>query len=665
MKRTLILITTILVVVSATAATPLKKIKTATPAQVIRVEPLSWWTGMKTDLQLMVQGKDIASYNVSFEGQDGISVTSVTLTDNPDFLFADVCISDGLQPGTYYLVFTPKGKGKPFKYPYIIRERRKGSAERESYTTADMIYLIMPDRFANADPSNDNGWPAGRKYEDGSAMPYAIPPMLQKMDRDSTLGRHGGDLQGIIDHLDYIADLGATAIWNTPLLLDNQDFESYHGYACADYYHIDPRFGDNAMYKSFVEKSHEKGLKVIMDIVTNHCGTEHWWMKDTPAKDWYHTFDTYTQMNALFSVYMDPHASVRDLERQESGWFVPMIPDMNLDNPLVLKYFQQWAVWWVEYADLDGLRVDTYPYNEPGPMSEWCKAVLNEYPYLNIVGECWDMHIPQVAYWQKDNPNVNGFNSNLPSIMDFPLQSAMWTALCEENINWDEGMTRIYTVIAQDFAYKDLDNMMIFFANHDHARTGDVLRGDPRKVKLALTLLATLRGIPQIYYGDEMMFREKPVEWNDGSKRIDFPGGWAGDEADLFTAEGRAAAGKTSDADYTSAADLHDYAAKLFNWRKTSDAIHHGKTLHFLSRKNVGRRNITDNTYAYFRYTDKEAVFVYINNTEEPRALDWNHYREFVDGPVTGVNVMTGEKVVLKDGVTVAPKSSLIVQFAR
>ena len=665
MKRLVILLAAAVVAFDAAAATPLKRIRQATRDQVTRVEPLSWWTGMKTDLQLLVQGKDISSYDVAFEGGEGISVASVTPGDNPDFIFVDVTIRPGLPAGTYYLVFTPKGKGKTFKYPYIIRERESGSRDRKSFTTEDLIYLIMPDRFANGTVSNDNGWPAGPAYDDGSAMPYAIPEILQRADRDSTLGRHGGDLKGIIDHLDYIADLGATAIWNTPLLLDNQDFESYHGYACGDYYHIDPRFGDNALYKTFVEESHKRGLKVIMDIVTNHCGTEHWWMKDTPFKDWYHTFDKYTQMNALFSVYMDPHASERDLERQESGWFVPMMPDMNLDNPFVLKYFQQWAVWWIEYAGLDGLRVDTYPYNEPGPMSEWCKAVLEEYPGLNIVGECWDMHVPQLAYWQKDNPNKDGFNSNLPSIMDFPLQGAIWTALCEENVNWDEGMTRIYTVIAQDFAYRDLDNMMIFFANHDHARTGDVLRKDPARMKLALTLLATLRGIPQIYYGDEMMFCEKPVEWNDGSKRIDFPGGWEGDEADLFTPEGRAAAGKTSDADYSSAAALHDFSARLFNWRKTSDAIHHGKTLHFLSRHNEGRRNITDNTYAFFRYTSRDAVFVYINNTSEERRLDWNHYREFVQGPVAGWDVFSNRDVVLHDGLVIAPKSALIVPFKR
>ncbi|MBO4657120.1 MAG: cyclomaltodextrinase N-terminal domain-containing protein [Bacteroidales bacterium] len=627
----------------------------ATYDQVQRVEPLSWWAGMTTDLQLMVQGPSISEYDLAVEGK-GLAVKAVHKADSPNFIFVDMAVK---APGEYNLVFT-RGE-ESFKYPYIIREREKGSRERESFTTADMIYLIMPDRFSSAFMDNDEQWQGG-EYFDGSARPWVVPDTPDEVNRADAVARHGGDIQGIINHLDYIAELGATAIWCTPLLLDNQDHESYHGYACADYYHIDPRFGDNELYKTFVDEAHKRGIKIIMDIVTNHCGTAHWWMEDAPFKDWYHSAEPYTQMNALFSVYMDPNASIRDRERQESGWFVPSMPDMNLDNPYVLKYFQQWAVWWVEYAGLDGLRVDTYPYNEPVPMSQWCKAVTDEYPNMNIVGECWDRNIPQLAYWQKDNPNVDGFNSNLPSIMDFPLESAIKTALCEDYVNWDEGMTRIYTVIAQDFAYKDLSHMMTFFANHDHARTGDVLREDPARMKLAITLLATLRGIPQLYYGDEMMFLErKDVPSHDGAKRIDFPGGWEDDIINLFDKEGRLDA----PCKYNYAADLHDYTAAIFNWRKGNKAVQDGKTLHFLSRANVGASNITDNTYAYFRYTDTDAVFVYINNTFEPRSLDWNHYREFVEGPVTGRNVITGEAITLQDGVTVPAKSALVVEFKR
>lgn len=658
MKKTLFLLMLLLTACQGSAPSDPSGVPEAGPEQLCRVEPLSWWTGMKTELQLMVQGPEISSYQVSIAGK-GLRVKDVHKADSPHFVFVDVEVSPSARPGTYYLLF--EREGQTFKYPYLIREREKGSAARESFTVADMIYLIMPDRFASAFSDNDEAWQGG-EYFDGSARPWPVPATPDKVDRQDAVARHGGDIQGMMNHLDYIADLGATAIWCTPLLLDNQPRESYHGYACADYYHIDPRFGDNEHYKAFVAKAHQKGIKVIMDVVTNHCGTAHWWMEEAPFRDWYHVSEPYMQMNALFSVYMDPHASVRDRERQESGWFVPSMPDMNLDNPFVLKYFQQWAVWWTEYAGLDGLRVDTYPYNEPEPMSRWCKAVTDEYPGMNIVGECWDMNIPQLAYWQKDNPNRNGFNSRLPSIMDFPLQQAILRALNEDQVYWDEGMTRIYSVLAQDFAYQDLTHMMTFFANHDHARTGDVLRQDPARMKLALTLLATLRGIPQLYYGDEMMFLErKDCPPHDGARRIDFPGGWEGDGCNLFTAEGRASAPEM----YATAAELHDYTRTLFRWRKGCKAVQEGRTLHFLSRKNAGPHNITDNTYSFFRYTDTEAVFVYINNTSEPRTLDWNHYREFVSGPVSGTEIISGEAVTLRDGFSVAPRSAIVVEFKR
>ena len=662
MKKIFVLLAAALLLFGCKAAADLSAVPDATLSEVSRVEPLCWWTGMKTSLQLMVQGPGISGYDVRIEGGSGVSVLGVKKADSPDYVFVDVNIRPGATAGTYYLVFSDGER--IFKVPYLLRERREGSAERKSFSTEDLIYLIMPDRFASSDTTNDSGYSmlAG-PYDDGSGRKWTLPGTPDKVDRNDPVARHGGDLQGMIDHLDYVADLGATAIWSTPLLLDNEPRESYHGYACGDYYHIDPRFGDNALYRTFVERAHERGVKVIMDIVTNHCGTAHWWMDNLPFGDWIHQFDEYIQMNALFSVYMDPHAAEVDRKRQESGWFVPSMPDMNLDNPFVLKYFQQWAIWWIEYADLDGLRVDTYPYNEPGPMAAWCEAVRREYPGINIVGECWDQSIPQVAYWQTGHPNKNGFDSHLPSIMDFPLRDAMIAALTEDEVFWSEGMTRIYTVLAQDFAYTDLDHMMTFFANHDHPRTGDILRRDPARMKLVLALLATLRGIPQLYYGDEMMFLERPGYHHDGSKRIDFPGGWEGDEADLFTPEGRAAAGKTSEADYSAAADLHDYAARLFRWRKGSEAIHHGKTLHFLSRRNYGPRNVTDNTYSFFRYTDRDTVFVYINNTFEPRRLDWRHYGEFVSGPVKGTDVLSGTQVTLDDSLTVAPKSALIVEF--
>ena len=440
--------------------------------------------------------------------------------------------------------------------------------------------MINPDRFANADPGNDN-----------------TDDTFETADRSRPFGRHGGDLQGIIDHLDYIADLGATAIWCTPLLMDNQHHESYHGYACGDYYRIDPRFGSNAQYKEYVAKAHDKGLKVIMDIVTNHCGTDHWWMKDLPFNDWIHQFPEYTGTHYVFSTAIDPNASKYDENQLVSGWFVRSMPDMNLDNPFMLKYFQQWAIWWIEYSGQDGLRVDTYPYNEKVPMSK-----------------------------------------------DFPLQEAINAALAENNPGWGQGMFRVYNAIAHDATYHDLSKMMIFLSNHDHNRIADSWHQDPDKMKIAYSLLATVRGIPQLFYGDEMMFATGKNYKSDGELRMDFPGGWEGDEKDLFSEEGRTGVEK----------ELHDYVKTLFQWRKDKDVIHNGRTMHFMTR---------DNTYAFFRYNDTEKVFVFVNNSPEEKTIPWSHYAEITSGLGEGVNVVTGEKVTITDSTVVPPSTAIVIDY--
>lgn len=595
--------------------------------QVARVEPLSWWTDMQTPLQLLIGGENISQYDLRVEGGKGVTLKALHRADSPNYLFADVEVAADAAPGTYYLVFSKEGE--QFKMPYRIEARRDGSAARKSFTTADMIYLVMPDRFADGNPENDSS-----------------PLMREKADRSAFFGRHGGDLQGMEERLDYIAGLGATAIWATPLLADDEPEGSYHGYACSDYYHIDPRFGSNEQYRSFVAKAHEKGIKVIMDIVTNHCGTAHWWMEDLPFEDWIHQFPEYTGTNVCFSTNMDPNASKYDLNQQESGWFVPSMPDMNLDNPYVLRYFQQWAVWWAEYADLDGFRVDTYPYNEKNPMSEWCAAVLGEYPDFNIVGECWTSSVPQLAYWQAGNPNKDGFDSHLPSIMDFPLQEAICRALPTDSLRWGEGMTRVYDCLSHDFSYHDLQKMMIFTGNHDTDRTGDVLRKNPARMKLAMTLLATMRGIPQIFAGDELMFTSKDLSQGHGGLRIDFPGGWAGDPIDLFDPAQRTGVEK----------QIHDHTQRLFQWRKDKPVIHNGRTMHFLAR---------DNTYAYFRYDDTDAVFVFINNSRGKKQVPWSHYAEIAEGLRDGRNVLTGEAAIVDDTSVVGPREALVVEFKR
>ena len=614
----------------------------ATAEQVTRVEPLSWWVGLKTDLQLLVQGVGISEYDVAIEGGKGVSVEKINKAESPNYLFVDVDVAADAQPGTYYIVFSKDGQS--FKYPYEIAAREAGSAERQSFTTADMVYLIMPDRFANGDASNDS-------TEDTA----------EDANRANGHGRHGGDIQGVIDHLDYISELGATYIWTTPFLEDNAPRGSYHGYAASDYYHIDSRFGSNELYKTLVEKAREKGIGIIMDIVPNHCGTEHWWMNDLPFQDWIHQFDTYTGTNVAFSTNMDPNASQKDLYIQESGWFVPSMVDMNLDNPYVLQYFIQWGVWWIEYSGLNGFRVDTYPYNEKGPASEWCKAIMTEYPNFNIVGECWTSSIPQLAYWQGGNANKDGFDSHLPSIMDFPLHDALRAALAEDEGGWGMGMTKVYDILSHDFVYHDLSKMLIFPGNHDTARIGDMVRKDPRALKIAMTMMATMRGIPQIFAGDELMFvSSRPDNVGDHpGLRVDFPGGWEGDEIDLFTAEGREAQTHNTDGlkvEKGQAADLFNYVSRLFQWRKTADVIHNGKTMHFMTR---------DNTYAYFRYNDEAAVFVYINNNLEPVNVPLSYYSEITEGLQGGVDVLTGESVEISDATVVAPKTALVVEYKR
>lgn len=592
--------------------------------QIDRVEPLSWWIGMKTPLQLLVQGPGISTYDVTLEGGNA-RISKVHKAESPNYLFLDVEFSSSAQPGTYYLVFSKDEES--FKVPYRVDARREGSAQRQSFSTKDLIYLIMPDRFVDGDPSLD-----------------AVPRNMESVDKEAFMGRHGGDIAGIRSQLDYLADLGVTAIWNTPLLEDNEPVASYHGYACTDYYHIDRRFGTNEDYRNLVAECHSKGIKMIMDIVTNHCGTAHWWMADLPFKDWIHQWPEYTKSNCAFSAQNDPYCSDLDRENMLGGWFDTSMPDMNLDNPYTLQYFKQWAVWWIEFADLDGLRVDTYPYNEKEPMSQWCKSVREEYPNLNIVGEVWSCNVPQLAYWQANHPNWDGFNSNLPCIMDFPLQAAICEGMPRDSVNWDEGMVKIYDAIANDQYYTDMSNMMIFPGNHDTERIADILNKSVPRQKIVMAMMATLRGIPQILYADELMAVSKDRKWGHGGLRIDFPLDWKDDPV---------------------AVEVHDYTRTLFNWRKTASAVHNGNTIHFLRR---------DNTYAYFRYDDNQTVFVYINNSRRNQLIPWDDYAEFTAagarrrGPdsealVNGVDVATGKTVDFSKPVKVGPRSVLVVDF--
>ena len=589
-----------------------------------RAEPLCWWTEMNCPLTLLLHGEDLADAQVTIQQLQngkivkgectGLTVKSQHNAESPNYLFVDLTVN---QAGTYRITLK-KGK-RTTSVDYTIYTRREGSRERQGFNSSDMIYLIMSDRFVDGDPTNNT-----------------VEGMAEACAKDNVHGRFGGDIQGIINSLDHIAALGATAVWPTPLLEDNEAAWSYHGYACSDYYHIDPRYGSNELYCQMVEKAHEKGIKFIMDMVPNHCGGTHWWMKDLPYHDWINQFDQFTNTHNVFSANYDINASEYDRLLSNRGWFDRPMPDMNLENPDLLQYFKQWAIWWIEYANLDGLRVDTYPYIEMIPGSEWVKAIMDEYPNFNIVGECWTRPTPAVAYWQSGVKNHNGFDSHLPSVMDFPLEEAIRQALESDNQGWGGGLTRVYDVLTMDYMYADVNDILIMLGNHDMDRIADVVKDqDPRRVKLAYALLATMRGIPQVFYGDEYAMKSADRKLGHSTLRMPLPLG------EQVTAEQQ---------------DMFDYQSRLFQWRKGEEVIHTGKTMHFMSR---------DNTYAFFRYNDTEAVFVFANASEDSRTIPTAHYAEILSkyNPV-GQDIITGETINLsQEDIVVGPISSIVVKL--
>lgn len=488
--------------------------------QIDRVEPPFWWSGMKhSELQLMIYGKDISQYDISV--QEGVIVKNIQKPENPNYIFLTVQTS-GLAPGNYNIDFKRNGKTS-FSKKYELKQRSENSALRQGFSAKDAIYLIMPDRFANGNPGNDSH-----------------PDVTEKANRELSGGRHGGDIQGIIDNLDYLDDLGVTAIWSTPMLEDNDKTYSYHTYAQSDVYKIDPRYGTNDDYKRLAAEMHSRDMKLIMDYVTNHWGAEHWMIKDLPTYDWINQFPGYKNSNYRMTTQYDPHVAHIDHKYCVDGWFVRSMPDLNQRNPLVLNYLIQNAIWWIEYADLDGFRVDTYSYNDKEGIAKWTRSIMNEYPNFNIVGEVWMHDQAQISYWQKDSPigAIQSYNSYLPSVMDFTLHDAIMVMFNEEEATWDRGMIKAYENFVNDFLYPDIDNLLVFAGNHDTGRINEVYDNDLNKYKLALTLVLTTRGIPQLYYGDEIGMRGEKSK-GDGDIRRDFPGGWEGDPNNAFTQTGR------------------------------------------------------------------------------------------------------------------------------
>ncbi len=595
----------------------------STDAQKIeRIEPPSWFTEMKEpSLQLMVYGKEIGSFNVVADYPD-VRVTTLIKTENPNYLFVNLDISPQAHPGNVRLIFTRGKQNLTYDYPLLTHP----AEVTRGFDASDVIYLLMPDRFANGDPSNDN-----------------IEGMIEKVNRSNPNGRHGGDLKGISDHIDYLKDLGVTGLWLNPFLENNQPSFSYHGYSITDLYRVDPRYGSNADFKNLVSKAHGMGLKLVMDMICNHIGSGHWWMKDLPSGDWIHQFDDFTRTNYRASTYMDPYSSERDAYLMEKGWFDRTMPDLNQSNPLVETYLTQNSLWWIAYFGIDGIRMDTYPYPEKNMMSRWAKRVTDEFPGFFIVGEVWYQQEALTAYWAYDRINSDGYRSNLPSITDFPLSLATHSAFTESD-SWTDGLARFYLTLSQDFLYPDPFRNVIFLDNHDLPRffTQTGMRLDI--YRMALPFILTTRGIPQFYYGTEIVM-EGDKSRGDGNLRKDFPGGWAGDSKNAFIGENLEGVQK----------EAYTFTKKLLNWRKESEVIHTGKLKHFIPENNL---------YVYFRYNNNESVMVILNNSEkESRTITREKYSESLKGFTKGVEIITGTEIEDITSFIISPKTAMIIEL--
>lgn len=596
-----------------------------------KVEPAFWWKGMKNpELQILVYGKGIANNEISLS--DGAKIKNIQKVDNPNYVFITVNTNEINVPK--FTINIQKDKKNLGSYTYELKQRNPGSADRESYTSKDVMYLIMPDRFANGNEKNDS-----------------VPELTEKADRSLPNGRHGGDLQGIINNLDYIQNLGATAVWLTPVNEDNEKVYSYHGYAQTDLYKIDARYGTNEDYKKLSQELNKRKMKLVMDYVTNHWGISHWMMKDLPTKDWIHWFkegeDGFKRSNYKTSTQFDTNASDIDKKYALDGWFDKTMPDLNQKNPLVLKYLTQNAIWWIEYADLGGFRVDTYPYNDKEAMAKWAKAITDEYPKFNIVGESWLYTAAQISAWQKNSKTgeAAGYNSNLPSVMDFMLFADMPKAFKEKE-SWNTGMIKLYDSFSSDFLYPDINNVMVFFENHDTERWNEIFNADPNVYKMGLTLISTVRGIPQIYYGSEVGMRGNKEKGGDADIRRDFPGGWKSDKQNAFNPATQT----------TEQKEFYQFTQKLLNWRKGKDVIHTGKTKNFVPK---------DGVFTYFRYNDKESVMVIINNNIKDQTLDLKYFEESLKGFSKGKEVISGKEFSLQNTLTVPAQTPFIIELEK
>ena len=599
-------------------------------AQIDRVEPPNWWVGFKdSSLQLLVKGDGVSAYIPEIE-YAGVSIEKVHKAKSPNYLFLDLKISSATEPGTMTIVFDTKGK-KKLKYTYELKARLRSSEDFAGFNSSDVIYLITPDRFANAEPENDIV--AGLKES--------------KIDRKDDYARHGGDIKGITDHVSYISDMGFTAIWPCPLLTNDMPKSSYHGYAITDLYEIDPRFGTLEQYVELSSKATEKGVKLIMDQVANHCGLEHWWMKDLPFEDWvnyqakFEAGEKTVYSNHKRTTNQDIYAAKIDSKEMTEGWFVDTMPDLNQDNPFMAKYLIQNSIWWIETAQLGGIRQDTYPYPDKIFMSNWAGAIMKEYPNFSIVGEEWSYNPLLVAYWQDGAGNKDGYDSNLRSTMDFPMQKNIVDALKEEE-TWGTGFVKIYEGLSNDFHYPSPKDIMIFPDNHDMDRIHTQLNEDPVLTKMAMAYMLTLPRIPQVYYGTEILMQNTAKPGDHGLIRTDFPGGWQGDQVNAFTGDGL----------NEEQLDMQNYVKTLLQFRKQSKAIHEGKTIHFSPK---------DGVYVLFRILDEQVVVLILNKNTEPFELDLKRFKEMTLEDKELTDIFTGKKVVWKNSLKLDKKGAMIL----
>lgn len=600
-----------------------------------RVEPPNWWVNFKdTSLQLLVKEPDIGN-SIPSISYAGVTIQKVNKAKSKNYLFIDLNIDKNTKPGKFDILFTFENGSKK-AHTYQLKERQKPAEAYKGFDSSDAIYLITPDRFSNGDETND------------------INKNLKETSIDRTDGykRHGGDIQGIINHIDYIADLGFTAVWPTPVLTNDMPKGSYHGYAITDYYQVDPRFGTLEDYKNLADDLRKKGMKLIMDQVANHCGLEHWWMKDIPFEDWVNhqknfekniqnwTEETNINSNHRRTTNQDLYASEIDRKGNNEGWFVATMPDLNQRNPFMAKYIIQNSIWWIETIGFGGIRQDTYPYPDKQFMSDWAGAIMQEYPNFSIVGEEWSYNPLLIGYWQKGANNKDGYESNLKSTMDFAMQQNVVAALKEEE-SWDKGLVKIYEGLANDFHYASPKDILVFPDNHDMSRIYTQLNGDVADTKMALSVYVTLPRIPQIYYGTEILMDDFKNPGDHGLIRTDFLGGWKDDKSNAFSGNGLSDAQK----------DMQFFMTKVLNYRKNSKAIQEGKTIHFAPFQG---------TYFLFRILEDEVVVNIINKNDQPITIDLERYSEIGLQGKTLKNIITDENFIWNKEITLSGKGSFM-----